>query len=339
MSSLRLPKNAASVLERAYNGDANTSEFDKWLVHTSGVPLSNAKELSHEAMPSYNDQALREPELEWEDLSFLKPADQSWTDLGSPTLQQIFEHHLEMVERQSSDAEPDDNDDDQFYIFGFIALMRSDWRHHGVTVVHCDKDRGKWKVTQCHGMPVDQLGMELTSVSDADDDFDNIRERYDNSDNNCEDNLGGAAPEGEWQFVVYCVGISQMKAEQLIPDPRGGPDYRMGEACLWFLNWDLPAEKIQEDFPVAHASAIRDPTVPSTGGRIRICKRHPSLFAVANGEDLRSVQIAKMHWDHDVTKPDADLRAVGRESETEILSCDPASVVTRLEQLAVNGCK
>lgn len=108
-----------------------------------------------------------------------------------------------MVERQFPDSKPDSKDEQHFYIFGFIALTRPDWKRQGVTAVHCDKDRGKWKVTQCSGIPVDQLGMELTSVSDADDEFDNVRGRYDDSNNDDQDHQGGSAPEGQWQFIVY----------------------------------------------------------------------------------------------------------------------------------------
>lgn len=335
MGPLQLSKDAVSVLERAHNGDAKTSEFDKWLVYTSEVPLSNAEELSHAAMVSYNAQALGEPESEWDTLTFLKPANQSHPDLQSPSLQRIFEHHLGMVERQLPGAESAINDDNQFYIFGFIAVTRPDWREQGVTAVHCDKDRGKWKVTQCSGIPVDQLGMELTSVSEVDDDFDNVRERYDNSGNDTGDNLGGPVPEGEWQFLVYCKGISQMEAVELIPDPRGGPDYRMGEGCLWFLECDLPAEKIPGDFPVAYANAIRDPSVPATG-ELRICRIHPSLFAVVHGEDLRSVSIVEIEWNHDIARSDSALGDVGRESQITTHICDPNLAVRTLQQLAID---
>lgn len=337
MSPLRLPQNAASILERAYDGDAKTSEFDKWLIYTTENAPSDAQELFQSAMSAYNDQALNEPESEWENLGFLKPANQSHADLQSPTLQGILEHHLHMVERQFPDSKPDSKDEQQFYIFGFIALTRPDWKRQGVTAVHCDKDRGKWKVTKCSGIPVDQLGMELTSVSDADEEFDNVRSRYDDSDNDDQDNQGGSAPEGQWQFLVYCTGSSQSKAEQRIPDPRGGPDFHMGEASLVFRKSDLSVEKIQEDFPVTYAKTVRDPTVPSTGGSQRVCKIHPALFVIVEGEDSVSVKLVNLDWDHDVERSDEELRKVGRESQTVIQSCDPGSVVSTLEQLATEN--
>ena len=337
MSPLRLPQKAASILERAYDGDANTSEFDKWLIYsTINTPL-DAQELFRMAMSAYNDQALKESESGWESLGFLKPANQSHTDLQSPTLQRILEYHLHMVERQFPNLEPDSKDEQQFYIFGFIALTRRDWQRQGVTAVHCDKDRGKWKVTQCNGIPVDRLGMELTSVSDADDEFDNVRSRYDNSENNNKDNQGGSAPEGQWQFIVYCMGSSRSRAEQRISDPRGGPDFRMGEACLVFRKSDSSVEKIQEDFPVTYMKIIGDTTVPSTGGSRRICKIHPALFVIIEDNKRASVKIVNIDWDHDVQRSDEELRSVGRESQTVIQSCDPESVVTTLERLATKN--
>jgi hypothetical protein len=78
------------ILERAYTGEANDSEFDKWLIHSAGPGLSikDARELFHDAMSSYNDQCLGEPESEWEAQGFLKPAGKA--DPASHDLQTIF---------------------------------------------------------------------------------------------------------------------------------------------------------------------------------------------------------------------------------------------------------
>ncbi|KAH0398488.1 hypothetical protein KCU89_g7188, partial [Aureobasidium melanogenum] len=50
MDGLHLPKDAASTLERAYNGDAKTSEFDKWLIYTTEHAPQDAQELYQLAM-------------------------------------------------------------------------------------------------------------------------------------------------------------------------------------------------------------------------------------------------------------------------------------------------
>lgn len=81
MGKLHLPQNAVSILERAYNGDAKTSEFDKWLIYTTEHAPQDGQELYQFAMSAYNDQALNEPEFEWESVGFLKPANQSRPDL------------------------------------------------------------------------------------------------------------------------------------------------------------------------------------------------------------------------------------------------------------------
>lgn len=67
--------------------------------------------------------------------------------------------------------------------------------------VHLDRDRGKWKVTRCCILPSD-LGLSLTSVSDGDETFDQVREEFQNSDENQRirsedthaDNQGGPVP-------------------------------------------------------------------------------------------------------------------------------------------------
>ncbi|KAG9911089.1 hypothetical protein KCU98_g1267, partial [Aureobasidium melanogenum] len=338
MGGLHLPQNAALILERAYNGDAKTSEFDKWLIYTTEYAPQDAQELYQLAMSAYNDQALNEPESEWESVGFLKPANQSRPDLQSPSLQRVLEHHLHMVERRFPESTPDSGDDEQFYVYGFIALTQPDWKQRGAVAVHCDKDRRKWKVTQCRGIPIDRLGMELTSVSDTDDEFDSVRERYDNSGNEGQDNQGGAAPHEQWQFLVYSTERSQLEAMRCIPDPRGGPGFPLGEATLMFRPSELSSiAEIQEDFPVAYAETVRDSIVPATG-RQRICKIHPGFLVLVEGKESVSIKIVKLDWDHDIEKSDEELRRIGRESRTVSQRIfEPEAVVSTLERLATEG--
>lgn len=338
MGGLHLPQNAASILERAYNGDAKTSEFDKWLIYTTENAPQDAQELYRLAMSAYNDQVLNEPESEWESVGFLKPANQSRPDLPSPSLQRVLEHHLHMVERQFPESVPDSGDDEQFYVYGFIALTRPNWKQRGVTAVHFDKDRGKWKVTQCRGMSIDQLGMELTSVRDNDDEFDNVRGRYDGNGNEGLDNQGGAAPHGQWQFLVYSTECSQSEAMRCIPDPRGGPDYPQGEATFMFRPSKLSSiAEIQEDFPVTYAETVRNPIVPATGSQ-RICKIHPELFVVVEGKESVSIKIVKLDWDHDVEKSNEELKRIGRKSRTVSRPIvKPEAVVPTLERFVTEG--
>lgn len=330
MNPLRLPKNAASILQRAYEGDANITDIDndKWLIYTIDNAPADAKELTRLAMDHWQTV----DESEREELGFLKPAVHATTNIS---LQDALDYHLNLCKRRLDNREPRGEDEQQFYIFGFIALTRADWKTHGVTIVHCDLERGKWKVTQCSGVPVDKLGLEATSVSDMDDQFDNIRPQYDDSNNTGEDNVGGPAPEGEWQFFLYFIGMTQTEAENLIPDPRGTPDWPMGETCLVTRKWDLPVEKIQEDFPLAYANFVRNPIIPANG-QPRICRRHPSLFAIASGDNLHSVKIMEIQWDHDIARSDEELKGVGRESRLTMHECDPTSVVSTLERLAAD---
>jgi hypothetical protein len=212
-------------------------------------------------------------------------------------------------------------------------LTRPDWKEYGVTVVHCDKDRGQWKVTQCSVVPINKLGMEVTSVSDMDDQFDNIRGQYDESGNTGTDNLGGLAPEGEWQLLVYCEGIATSKAGDLIPDPRGTPDWPLGETCLIFKQWDSPLESTREDFPLSYTNFVRNPIV-SANGEPSFCRRHPSLFIILSGKDPESISVVELHWDQNIARSDEDLKTLGRAGQLTIYSYDLASVVPTLEQLA-----
>jgi len=333
MCPLHLPNNAASILERAYRGEANVTDIDddKWLIYIIGNAPADAKELANLAMDHWQTV----DESERDELSFLKPAVQTGTNLS---LQNALDYHLHILERRLEGCEPRGEDEQQFYVFGFVALIRPDWRTHGVTAVHCDLDRGKWKVTQCSGIPIDKLGLEMTSLSFMDDYFDNIRPQYDDSDNTGEDNIGGPAPEGEWQFLLYVEGMMRSKAESLIHDFRGSPDWPMGESCLISKKWESSVEEIQEDFLLAYANFVRNPIIPANG-QPSICKRHPSLFAIASGENLHSVKIVEMQWDQNIARSDEELQKVGRASRLTTHECDPASVVSTLKWLAADDQK
>lgn len=338
MAPLHLPPDATTTLKRAWHGEGDASELDKWLIYTTAsVPASNAQDLFYRAMEGYQEGCIGPDE--WEELGFVKTA----TTTHWPDLQSVLEHHLGMVRRRFPDEERVESDDVQFYCFGFIALTRPDWRERdgGVTAVHCDFDRGRWKVTQCSGIPIDQLGLQLSSVSDVDTEFDRVREEYagDADDNSGPDNVGGPAPVGEWQFAVFCVGIWRSRVEDLIPDPRGVRAFNgaMGEECLAFLpavenGWAM--DEVKGEWPVAYAKAIKDPTIPANG-QLNICKRHPELFVVVEGgEDGPSVKIVEMKWDRGVERSDEQLRRVGKESEVHIRDCEPDEVVSTLEKLA-----
>ena len=136
-----------------------------------------------------------------------------------------------------------------------------------------------------------------------------------------------------WQFLVYVKGMSRPEAERLTPDPRGNPDWPMGEACLVSRKWDLPVENIHEDFPVAYASFVRNPTIPANG-QLSTCKRHPSIFAIASGENQQSIKILEMQGDRNIAISDEELENVRRASQLTIRECDPTSVVSTLERLA-----
>lgn len=344
MSPLRLPPNASTILERASHGEADTTELDKWLIYTiDSVPASDSKDLYYKATKAYNEVCLRKNESEWEELGFAKVAKKTWW----PDLQAVLEWHLGMAGRRLRDSEgrgeEEEEDDVQSYLFGFIALTRPDWRERegGVVAVHCDFDRGKWKVTRCSGIPMEELGLQLSSVGDVDVEFDRVRDenRSDADDNSGPDNVGGPAPVGEWQFAVYCLGIWLSRAERLIPHPRGDPSFPVGEGWLWFyptVETGKAMGEIQEEWPVAYASAIKDPTIPANG-QPNICKRHPELFVfVKGGEEEPSSKIVEMRWDQDVERSEEDLRKIGRKSEVVIRDCEPHAVVPTLEKLA-NG--
>ena len=122
MSPLRLPDNAASILERAHRGEADTSEFDdKWLIYVTDNAPTDAKELAHLAMDNW--QPVEEPERD--ELNFSRPAVQVGTNIS---LQDALDYHLQLCELRVEGAEPRGEDEQQCYVFGFIALTRPDWK-------------------------------------------------------------------------------------------------------------------------------------------------------------------------------------------------------------------
>ena len=160
LGHLQLPGNAASTLERAHRSDADIINVeDKWLIYTIDHAPPQAKELAHLAT-NYWCQTQNHPE--GCEHILLKPAVQVNTTLS---LQDALDYHLNLCGERLEGAEGRGEEEQQCYVFGFIALTRSDWKEHGVTVVHCDRDRGKWKAEHQSGIPVGRLGFEMTRLS------------------------------------------------------------------------------------------------------------------------------------------------------------------------------
>lgn len=327
MTALKFPPNAIEVLERE-GPDSSTCDvpWSKWLIYNIETAPKEAEELYVAAMESHINPS---PKSEWDTQSFLKPAEQT---VALPDVQHVLDHHIRMLEGMHDELENTGRWDWQVYTLGFIVITNADWRETGVTAVHCDIERKKWKVLQCKNIPLGRL-WKLQSIVFGDCTFDDVSRDCDASGNDGPDNQGGPVPEGEWQFAVYCTAPSgnsalQWEAECNVPDPRNEFSMGEGEECLCFLNQDLPSEKANEDWPLAYANLIRNPSVyPSP------CKRHPSLF-VHIRDDLDNIEIVKMDWDHDIERSDEELKKIGRESTTSVQMCDADSLVSTLEQLA-----
>lgn len=332
MSALRFPPKAIEVLERE-GPDPLTCNvpWSKWLIYNIETAPKEAEELYVAAMESHVNPS---PKSEWETQSFLKPAEQT---VALPDVQHVLDHHIRMLEEMHDELEKTGKWDWQVYIYGFIAITSADWRDTGVTAVHCAIERTKWKVLQCKNIPIDQL-WSLQSITFDDITFDDFSESFDASGNDGPDNQGGPIPEGEWQFVVYCTSSSETSSsnhrafvwetEKAIPDPRADSGMPGGEECLCVLWEELPAEKVNENWPLTYANLIKNTEV-----YVSPCTRHPELFVHVRG-DVSNIEIVRMEWDHDIEKSDDELKQVGRESNTTIQKCDAASLVSTLEHLA-----
>lgn len=316
----------------------------KWLIYSIDSAPREANELSCAVRTA--DIEDRDPDLsesEWdEQFSWLAPAEQ---DLTAPDIQHILDHHFRMVEylfNTFTEVHEISESGWSAYMFGFIVITGEDWKERGVTAVHCDKDRGKWKVTKCKHIPVDELVI-LDQVSERDKKFDDVRDLFDGSGNDGPDNQGGPAPVGEWQFAVYLTGPSgsntsmlRRTASEKIPDPRGDYSYQTSEACLRFLHRILPEESFREDWPSTYTKFTNEPIDIATR-QTKICKLHPSLFVHVCGDvsgNLSDIEIVRMEWDHNVANSEEELKKVGRESETTTQKCEAEMLVTTLEQLA-----
>lgn len=313
-----------------------------WLIYSLDSVPAEANELYRAVRTA--DIEDRDPDLsepEWdEQFAWLKLANQ---DFAAPDIQHILDHHFRVVEYDFTHAHGLSEAGWAPYMFGFIVITEENWKECGVTAVHCDNDHGKWKVTQCKHIPVNEL-VVLDSVSEVDQHFDIVRGWFDGSGNDGPDNQGGPAPVGEWQFAVYRTGPSELSTRMLqqqsardrIPDPRGDSSYPLSEACLYFLPRTLPVEPIYEDWPPTYARFIAEPIVIATG-EPKICKLHPSLFVHVRGDDsgdVLDIEIVKMEWDPSIKTSEEELKRVGRESKTTTQGCEAEVLVTTLEQLA-----
>jgi hypothetical protein len=342
MCALRLPDAILRLLEQTEpRALERITKSSKWLIYSLDSAPREADQL-YRAVRTL--QVANFPgnvsEEEWDEkISWLRPADQ---DFDAPDVQHILDHHCRMVEHLYGDADETTEIDWNGYIFGFLVITEEDWREHGVTAVHCDKDRGKCKVAKCDHIPVDGMFL-LKCVSQRYQHFDNVRSSFDDgSGNDGPDNQGGPPPIGEWQFGVYCTGSPGIDtyalkeiARSSIPDRRGDYSWPPHEASLNFFNWIIAAERINEDWPFAYAEFLTDPMTKAKR-YTENTRPHPSLFVHIHGDSSNlDIEIRDMEWDHNITKAEEELRKIGRESRTIIRKCDAEELVAILELLAL----
>lgn len=336
MCALRLPENALRLIEQKW---PVMPDHSKWLIYSIDSAPREANGL-YCAVRTAGSEDLGLSESEWDEkYSWLSPASQ---DFAAPAVQHVLDCHFRMFEHLLAHTNEISESSWAPYMFGFIVITEEDWRERGLTAVHCDKDRGKWKITRCNHIPLAKLDI-LERVIELDQDFDNVRSGFDGSANDGPDNQGGPAPIGEWQFAVYCTGPSEISTYELqqsasdkIPDPRGDYSYPPSEACLQFLPQTLPAESVYEDWPPTYAKFMNEPVAIATR-QPKICKLHPSLFVHVRGDHsggISDVEIVKMEWDHNIEQSEEALKRVGRDSRTTAQKCGTEMLVTTLEQLA-----
>lgn len=169
--TLQLSAQASAAFNKCeeYNTD-----LAKWLVYTAESTSTSVKDFCYEAMRAYNDAHLHEPESEWDEMGFAKPANDS-----AENIQKVLDKHIAAVERALQSNESDPWNLNRLYPTGFVVIDRDDWRGKGVVVVHCDKDEEKdeWTAKQCR-FKVKGLGFVLTTVLDGDDTFERVSEIY-----------------------------------------------------------------------------------------------------------------------------------------------------------------
>lgn len=173
MGGLHLPQSAASVLARAYNGDAKTSDFDKWLICTIEHALQDAQELYRLAVSAYNDQALRGSESEWESVGFLKPANQYRPDLQSPPSSVFSASSAHGCTRERYDGSGNEGPDNQG-----SAAPHGQWQLL-VYPTGCPQVEGMRFIPDSRGGPDFPLGeatlvfrpSELSSIAEIQEDF------------------------------------------------------------------------------------------------------------------------------------------------------------------------
>lgn len=212
--------------------------------------------------------------------------------------------------------------------------------------VHLDRDRGKWKVTRCY-LPLEELGLSLTSVSDNDSSFDEVREQFRDRDENQRigsedthaDNKGGLVPVGAWQYSMYSTVKPMAQVKDGIPDPRGDLTFGCGEECYAAVEGQLSYEAALEQFPISYSKFVKGQAKLESSARTAV-KRHPELFVVIDNENPTEggVIIARLLWDENVDKSEDELRQVGREGPVETRRCNVDLLLETLETLA-NGKK
>lgn len=192
-------------------------------------------------------------------------------------------------------------------------------------------------------MPLDALGETLTSVSDNDMAFDEVRaefgDREENqliaSEDDHADNRGGPVPNGSWQFAMHSVAKPMNEVKADISDPRGDLTFGSGEEFFAAVDGQMSYGEALERFPLSYSKFVKAQAGLESSLRT-VVRRHPELFVIIDRETPadEGVLIARLSWDKDLERSEDELRRIGREGQVETQRCSVESLAETLERMA-----
>lgn len=192
-------------------------------------------------------------------------------------------------------------------------------------------------------MPLDALGETLTSVSDNDMSFDQVRAEFQIRDENQRisreddhaDNRGGPVPRGAWQFSMFSTVNPMIQVKGDIPDPRSDLTFGSGEECFAAVEGQMSYDEALEQFPANYSKFVKAQAGLESSLKT-VVRRHPELFVVIDKEvpAAEGVLIVRLPWDKNTERSDDELRRIGREGHVETQRCGVDSLVETLERMA-----
>lgn len=337
---VQLPPVAVSVLNNIRSSD--WSRVEVYFLSSSTLTSTTLVSLCNSLTESYVHDLLGDEQVE-DHHQFLTP-------ILSPfaCVQDCIENHFDDLDKWLL-GHPTPQESSTVYPHGILVFDENEQK---ALLVHVDERNKKWHIGSIY-LPMDDLGMELTSLQMGDEFFGDICARYDvkvpQNDPDIDENYKehqkdetGAWKDNPPRFAVFSTGwLYALPVEGMLDDAHADAPLGHGDANLYPLTegqYFGEKEKLRARFPAHVAADQRGEKRHEGKGPCASCRPlHKNIFIeVDNSEpQTKGVLVSTMDWDGDTNgKSDDQLAEIGMKAKIESKRAGVAFAVATAKALA-----